>query len=243
MNNNSLSKSVKKLKINIEFQGKTIGIELEPYKTVSQLKEKTRKVFFIVNLDFKLIHSNKDLSPFESITIGDYFKSKSKVHLKVIQTSNLNYSKEIVPSAKNDKNANPNENKSSYINNLNNSLDKTNIADRENLFGFNNEDLKINNLNLNTLNNSNINLDLVDNLNNNKNNDISVSLKLKPKSNLKNKNKLDSSIPLISNSDINNKNICECNSKLIKSYYCRNDNSFICKMCRIDVIINFYFLN
>jgi len=239
MNNNSSSKSLKKLKINLEYLGKTMGIEVEPYKTISQLKEKTRKLFFIVNLDFKLIHSNKDLTPFDSISLGEYFKNKSKIHLKLIQTSNLNYSKEINASGKNDKNSNYNENKSSYIGNLNNSLDRININDKENLLNLNNDDININNTHLNTLNNSNLNLDQIENLNNNRNSDNNISSRLKTRSITKNKNKADSSILISNNYESNvannSKNICECNSKLVKSYYCRNDNSFICKMCRMDV--------
>ena len=33
----------------------------------------------------------------------------------------------------------------------------------------------------------------------------------------------------------NNKMLCECKSNLLKTYYCRNDNSFICKNCRLNV--------
>ena len=96
----------KKLKINLEYLGKSIGIEIEPYRTIGFLKDKTRKLFFISNSDFKIIYSNKDLTHFDTISIGEYFEKKKKLHIKVIQLSNPNYSKEINQSGtnKNEKN-------------------------------------------------------------------------------------------------------------------------------------------
>jgi len=216
MNNNSSSNSLKKIKINLDYLGKSIGIEIEPYKTIAQLKEKTRKIFFIINLEFKLIHSNKDLTPFDSITIGEYFKSKSKIHIKVIQLSNVNYSKEINGGqSKTEKNPYNNDIQSSYISKSNNSLEK----------------IKINN-NDNYDNNDNLNIEDVVNNYNNKAADVNKgeSIILNTNSNNNDSNSVSNHL----------KYLCECKSNLVKTYYCRDDNSFICRNCRMEVIKKTY---
>jgi len=234
MINVNSSTTLKKLKVELDFSGKTMGIEFEPYKTIAQLKEKARKLFFIVNSETKLFHTNKDLTAFESITLGEYFKNKSKIYLKLVLNSNMNNNlKDSNIQNKNDKNSNINDLKSSYISNLNNSNDKINIKDKDNSLGLINDEN--NNTNLITLNNSNIGIDINDNNNNNRINNVNISSKQRAKSNLKARDNSDS------NSINSTKSYCECNSKMVKSYYCRDDNSFICKICRMDV--TFFFLN
>lgn len=131
MNNNSAN-SIKKIKVNFEYMGKSMETEIEPYRNIGYLKEKAKKMFFIINVEYKIIHSNKDLTPFESITLGDYFKNKSKIQVKVIQTSNLNYLKEINPDSNN---LNFNEMKN---------IEK-NFFEIENKIGYNNINLSLNN--------------------------------------------------------------------------------------------------
>jgi len=255
MNNNSSSNTLKKIKFNLEYLGKSIGTETEPYKTISQLKEKTRKLFFIINLDFKLIHSNKDLTPFDSITIGDYFKNKSKIHIKVIQITNVNYSKEI-NNAQNKAEKSPNNNdlRSSYISNLNNSIEKIKINDNENILNLNNED--INNSRLNTLNDTDPNFEQIENLNKISSENINISSNFKRRSIIKNKDKnkintnkgesVNVKVKAIyngnNNAANNAKNLCDCKSNLVKTYYCRDDNTFICRNCRIEVIYFLFFI-
>ena len=242
MNNNNSSNSLKRLKTNLEYLGKSIEIEIEPYKTIAQLKEKTGKLFFIINLEFKLIHSNKDLTPFDTITIGEYFKNKSKIHIKVIQLSNINYTKEIISGqSKIEKSLNNDiDIRSSYNTNLNISIEKIKI--NENNFKLNSEEVNNINTHLNTLNNSKLNLELVDG-------HVNVSSKLKSKTLLKNKDSskaanVNKGESVILNTYMNNnnndsnhaKNLCDCESNLVKTYYCRDDNSFICRNCRMEVI-------
>lgn len=245
MNNNNYSNSLKKLKIYLDYLGKSIEIEIEPYKTIAQLKEKTRKLFFIVNLEFKLIHSNKDLTPFDSITIGEYFKNKSKTHIKVIQLSNANYSKEINSGQnKTEKSLNgSNYIRSSYIADSNDDLtEKIKINENENFNLISEDPDLISNLNLNTLNN----IEAIES-------NVNVSLKLKSKNLLKSKDNISNKAASLNKGDSvilninannnsssgnvieNAKNMCDCKSNLVKSYYCRDDNSFICRNCRIEV--------
>lgn len=245
MNNTNSSNSLKKIKINLDYLGKTIGIELEPYKTINQVKEKTRKLFFIINLEFKLIHSNKDLTPFDSITIGEYFKNKSKIYLKVVQLTNVNYSKEFNKDNRNEKSPNNNDIRSSYVSNLNNSIEKTKINDMDNAFNINDEDK--NNTNLITMNNSSNNIDNIENTNKISNDNLNLSTKLKSKnlhnnkdSSKLNNNRLDSIDNYTNYNNNSSKNLCDCKYNIVKSYYCREDNKFICKNCRVEVILEIF---
>ena len=49
-----------------------------------------RKIIYPFKCDLKLLYANKDLTVFENMSIGEYFKNKNKVHVKIIQIISSN---------------------------------------------------------------------------------------------------------------------------------------------------------
>jgi len=77
---------MKKIKINLEYKTQHIVIEIEPYKTLKNLKEKASKLFFPLSNDFKILMNNKDQSAYEDYQIGEIYKNKPNLNLKLIDT-------------------------------------------------------------------------------------------------------------------------------------------------------------
>jgi len=82
--------SGKKIKISLEHSGKVVNIECEQYKPIKYLKERAGKIFYPLNSDSKLVYNNKDLTQYESVALGDFFKNKTSIHIKVFQIVNFN---------------------------------------------------------------------------------------------------------------------------------------------------------
>ena len=86
----------KKIKISLEYSGKIVNIECEQYKPIRSLKERAGKIFYPLSSESRLVHNNKDLSPYESVALGDFFKNKTNIHIKVYQIVNFNAKEENV---------------------------------------------------------------------------------------------------------------------------------------------------
>ena len=82
--------SGKKIKISLEYSGNVVNIECEQYKPIRYLKERAGKIFYPLNSDTRLVYNNKDLTPYESVALGDFFKNKTNIHIKVYQIVNFN---------------------------------------------------------------------------------------------------------------------------------------------------------
>lgn len=81
--------SGKKLKISLEYSGNVVNIEVEQYKPIKSLKERAGKIFYPLS-DTRLVYNNKDLTPYESVALGDFFKNKQNIHIKVYHIVNFN---------------------------------------------------------------------------------------------------------------------------------------------------------
>ena len=224
--------SGKKIKVSMEYLRKTNNFDFEPYRTIEYLIEKSKKLFFIVKEEIKMIHNNKDLAPFKEISIGEYFKNKNKIHLKLIQTSNNNIYDEYNIKSEKIKNLEKINKKSDAesldlkypeINpeNVNINSDITNIDINLNSNTINNltNGIRYSEISINNFNNENLSKKL--NLSK-----IEDRYKEKEKNIIKKKENL-----LIDKS----KFLCECNSNLLKTYFDREENTLICKNCRTDV--------
>ena len=76
-----------KIKIQFEYDQKTSTIEVEVYKQVSILYEKVESLFFPLNIvqEGKLLtYNNKDIFQYSQNLIGEIFKNKSKIMIKVV---------------------------------------------------------------------------------------------------------------------------------------------------------------
>lgn len=110
---------VKKLRISLEYANNIVAVEVEPYRPIKYLKEKAAKIFYPLNFEVKLLYSNKDLSSFDNISIGDFFKNKNTIYIKVVQIIAMNSPQKINPKIDLKVNSVPNENTKEYNNSPN----------------------------------------------------------------------------------------------------------------------------
>ena len=73
-----------KIRTNLEFQGRKITTEIPPYKTLKYVKELAKNLFYPINSDIKLVYQHKDITPFENSVIGDFFKRKNQIFIKIL---------------------------------------------------------------------------------------------------------------------------------------------------------------
>ncbi len=89
-----LSSSNKKHRIILDFNLITNSIDIEPYKQIKCLKEKASRLYHPIK-DIIITHNNKDLTPHENVTIGEYFKNKNNIVLKVQERASVKKSTSI----------------------------------------------------------------------------------------------------------------------------------------------------
>jgi len=73
----------KKLIVNLEYQGRKIIVEIPPYKQIKYIKEIAKNSFYILNSKITLLYQHRDITEHEESLIGDYFKKKNQVSIKV----------------------------------------------------------------------------------------------------------------------------------------------------------------
>ena len=82
MKNEDLLKESIKLILN--YQGRSMAIELKKYKTLDDIKEKAYDIFFPIKNKISIYSNNKNLEPLVNQPIGYIFSGKSLVNLKVV---------------------------------------------------------------------------------------------------------------------------------------------------------------
>ena len=75
---------LKNIEIKFEYQEKIITIKSETYRTIKEVKEKAIKIFHDIPKDIHCFYLARDLLPYESISIGDFFNNREKVTLKLM---------------------------------------------------------------------------------------------------------------------------------------------------------------
>ena len=228
---------LKTIEIKFEYQEKIITIKSEAYITIKEIKEKAIKKFHDIPKDIHCFYLSRDLFPYESITVGDFFNNREKVTLKLMPKK-----KPIFPIKKrslerNEKNffsdiyVNTNV-YSSGFNNIGRFQSKKNNKVYRSI---DSEEIKYKN---NNNNNNNDNNNINNNNNNNNNNKIKVKLP-KIKNNIKSTLQKDTTILNnrynLSNDEINNDDEslrCQNCPKNKFSEYCRNCKEFLCPDCK-----------
>ena len=76
--------TLKKLKINLEYEDRVLVTEVPPYKTLKYIKNIAEKLFYIKNADIQMIYLHKDITQYENYLIGDFFKRKNQISIKII---------------------------------------------------------------------------------------------------------------------------------------------------------------
>lgn len=210
--------------INLEYKEQLITIKAEPYKTIEYIKEKSMNKFMDLPSDIRYYYLGKDITECGSEKIGDYFKNREKVTIKLIPSNNYHHHNNNSPSSSNIINK-----KNNYNNLLKYSSQKN--LHSESTINKNMKEIKI--------------IKLIGEQNKQNNNDEINKIKLH-KSYTKlprlqkvilNNNLIKSKImPNKTIKDMNMKDIewlCNCGKHKI-SEYCRNCKKFICLECRSE---------
>ena len=71
------------INFNLLYQGKIIKVKLPSYKSIRHLKDLAKEACFILRQDIHLTYKNRDITKLEHCLIGDYFKSKNNIFIKV----------------------------------------------------------------------------------------------------------------------------------------------------------------
>ena len=76
-----------KIKTNLEYQGRRVTTDIPPYKTIKYIKELAKNLFYPINSEIRLIYQHKDITQYEQNIIGDFFKRKNQIYIKILTYS------------------------------------------------------------------------------------------------------------------------------------------------------------
>ena len=214
------------IEINFEYENQVITIKEKPYKTIEYVKEKAINKIINLPQNIQFYYLGKDISEYGKEKIGDFFKHKEKVTIKMKPIENsliLNSPKNIIH------NINQNINVINYKEpQIEGGKRQRSVGALKNqkeikivkLIGENKKKMKIDDFNKSLFprNRSESNLPALQSisLNNNSNNFKTINNKK-----LKNINLNDIECP------------CSCGKHNV-SEYCRNCKKFICFECRTE---------
>ena len=78
------------LKISLEYEGRKINTEIQPYKTLKNVKDLSKKLFFILEKEIELIYKNQIIeSKNLKKSLGEFFTNKNLIHIKIIPKSTI----------------------------------------------------------------------------------------------------------------------------------------------------------
>jgi hypothetical protein len=78
-----------KIKVTLEFSGRSVTSEIPPYKTIKYLKELTKTLFYPIQGEVNLIYQNKDITKYGQFSLGEYFKNKNQIFIKVVKQNKI----------------------------------------------------------------------------------------------------------------------------------------------------------
>ena len=223
-------KTIKKIRLGLieitfQYEDQYITIKAEPFKTLGEIKEKAIKKMICVPNNIICFYLNLDLSNDENKKVGDIFKHKEKVIIKLKQSNN-NINTSYTISQSNNKISI--KNISSIIKNNN---DNINIVQKKpvdkNLFQ---KSIFFQNPNALKLQNSD-NTRMVRNKSDGALGILPL-LTTKTNRNNKNNNSKNNSKSYSKNNSNNHINLCGCKNHIV-SDYCRVCRKFICNTCKL----------
>ena len=76
------------LKISLEYEGRKIVTEVPPYKLVKNIKDLSKKLFYIFEKEIELIYKNQIIEKKNfNKSLGEYFNNKNLINIKIIPKS------------------------------------------------------------------------------------------------------------------------------------------------------------
>ena len=213
--------------INIKYKEKLITIKAEPYRTIDYIIEKASNKILDLPNDVRYFSLGKDITQNGSEKIGNFFKNREKVTIKIISSSNPHQINNNSRNVINNKKYNSLKNIYKYK-----ELNNEGIINKDNtIINKNKKEIKIIKLigEYNKLNNTNEE--------NNKDRLQKSFTKLPKLQKNSSNNKSNNKSNKFSNKDINIKGdfewLCDCRKHNI-SDYCRSCKKFICIECRAE---------
>ena len=78
------------LKISLEYEGRKIITEIQPYKTLKNVKDLSKKLFFILEKEIELIYKNQIIEQKNlKKSLGEFFTNKNLIHIKIVPKSTI----------------------------------------------------------------------------------------------------------------------------------------------------------
>ena len=102
-----MSTNLKKIRCTLEFNGKTFMVSVPPYKRISFLKQQAHNFFYPITSEIKLVYQNKDITSHLNNLIGDIFRNKEAIYIRLFPLDkDINITKTSLQKKKNANNQN-----------------------------------------------------------------------------------------------------------------------------------------
>jgi hypothetical protein len=75
----------KRIKVHLEYKNNQFDVEVEPYQTMKSLKETVGRIFYPIYMP-RIIYGGKEVSENDSAIVGDIFRNKINVSVKVCES-------------------------------------------------------------------------------------------------------------------------------------------------------------
>ena len=80
--------NLESLKISLEYEGRKIVTDVPPYKLVKNIKDLSKKLFYIFEKEIELIYKNQIIEKKNfNKSLGEYFNNKNLINIKIIPKS------------------------------------------------------------------------------------------------------------------------------------------------------------
>ena len=80
----SINFRLHKLNFHVEYLGRIRSTEIQPYKTIDYLIGIVKNLFYPINSKIKILYNQTDIIPYSKYLIGDFFKLKTNITLKIV---------------------------------------------------------------------------------------------------------------------------------------------------------------
>jgi hypothetical protein len=76
--------SINDLKFVIEYQTRQVPVKLKPHQQILDIKDLAARAFFLLREEIKLTFENRDISQYDVARVGEFFKGKKNIFIKVM---------------------------------------------------------------------------------------------------------------------------------------------------------------
>jgi len=91
---------MEKIKVSMEYNSQRVNEEVPPYKPLKYLKEIASKKFHPIKLKINLTYNGRNISKYENVIIGEFFKNQKNVLIKIEDINNLENNNSMIEEKK-----------------------------------------------------------------------------------------------------------------------------------------------